>query len=260
MKNKTIYYSDELNDDFSNSDIKAIKIDKDYKYIHKNIFWRLGHFIFYRLIAIPFAFIYTKIKFHIKIQNKKALKKAKKEGYFLYGNHTQEFADAFIPSVVTFPKRAYVIVHPNNVSMKGLKTLVPMLGALPLPGDLASTKNFLNAMEKRTLQGYSVVIYPEAHIWPYYTKIRPFNSSSFKYPVKFETPTFCFTNTYQKRKFSKKAKIITYVDGPFYPNNNLSNKEKEKDLRDQVYNAMVERSKKNNIEIIKYLKKDKTND
>ena len=31
-------FSDELNDDFSNSNIKAIKIDKDYKYIHKNIF------------------------------------------------------------------------------------------------------------------------------------------------------------------------------------------------------------------------------
>jgi len=255
LKEKVIYYSDELNDDFANTNIIPVKINGDYKYIRKNIFWKIGHFILYRLFATPFAFLYTKLKFHHKIENKEDLKKIKKEGYFLYGNHTQKFADAFIPSMLTYSKRAYLIVHPDSVSIKGLKNVTPMLGALPLPSCITSTKNFLYALEKRTLEGNVVVIYPEAHIWPYYTKIRNFKSSSFKYPIKFETPTFCFTNTYQKRKFSKKPKIVTYIDGPFYPDNDLPLKEREIDLRNRIFETMKYRSEKNEIEYVKYVKK-----
>ena len=37
---------------------------------------------------------------------------------------------------------------------------------------------------------------------------------------------------------------------------NLPTKDARKKLRDEVYNAMVERSKLNTVEIIKYVKKD----
>ena len=40
-KLKVIYYHDELNDEFSGSKIDARKIDKNYKYEHKNFFWNL---------------------------------------------------------------------------------------------------------------------------------------------------------------------------------------------------------------------------
>ena len=49
-----IYYSDELNDDCANSNIQAIKIDENYKYIHTNIFWKMAEFIVHRVIfTIP---------------------------------------------------------------------------------------------------------------------------------------------------------------------------------------------------------------
>ena len=100
------------------------------------------------------------------------------------------------------------------------------------------------------------MIYPEAHIWPYYTKIRPFTDMSFRYPVQFDLPVFCFTDTYQKRRFGSKPKIVTYVDGPFYADKSLSSKEQRKELRDKVYNTMVERAKKSNVEMIHYERKE----
>ena len=102
----------------------------------------------------------------------------------------------------------------------------------------------------------SITIYPEAHIWPYYTKIRPFKDVSFKYPVQLNVPAFCFTNTYQSYgKNNDKIKIVTYIDGPFYSNKELPQKQSQKELRDRIYNCMVERSKNSNIEHIKYIKK-----
>ena len=63
------------------------------------------------------------------------------------------------------------------------------------------------------------------------------------------------TNTYQSYgKNNDKIKIVTYIDGPFFPNKNLPKNEQKQDLRNQVYNQMVERSNNINIQFIKYKK------
>lgn len=254
-KENIVYYDDELNDELFGSKIEAEKIDGKYKYIHKNPFWNIGAFVLYRIIATPICKIYTKLKFNMKIENREVIKKAKDKGIFIYSNHTQEFLDVITPSLVAFPKRTYVVASPVNVSLKGTRTAVKMLGALPIPGDFEASKNFLQTLEKYINKKRAISIYPEAHVWPYYTKIRNFKETSFKYPVKMNVPSFAATTTYQKRK-NGKIQITVYVDGPFYPNENLSQKEAAHELRDKIYNTMVERSKKSNIEVIKYVKKN----
>lgn len=258
MKEQEIYYySDELNDEFSGSHITPRVIDEKYKYLHKNIFWNLAHFLVQNVLSVPIKVLYAKLKFRIKYIGKEKLKKYKKEGYFVYANHTQVFADTFLTSNVIYPKRNYLIVNPENVSMKFLGNFVQMFGAIPIPTGKDGMKNFLNAIKYHIQKGHSITIYPEAHIWPYYTKIRPFKSVSFKYPIELDKPVFCITNTYQKRE-KNKVKITSYIDGPFFVNKDLETKqEQKKDLRDRVYNQMVERSKNSNFEFIKYEYKDK---
>ena len=258
MKEQEIYYySDELNDEFSGSHITPRVIDEKYKYLHKNIFWNLAHFLVQNVLSVPIKVLYAKLKFRIKYIGKEKLKKYKKEGYFVYANHTQVFADTFLTSNVIYPKRNYLIVNPENVSMKLLGNFVQMFGAIPIPTGKDGMKNFLNAIKYHIQKCHSITIYPEAHIWPYYTKIRPFKSVSFKYPIELDKPVFCITNTYQKRG-KNKVKITSYIDGPFFVNKDLETKqEQKKDLRDRVYNQMVERSKNSNFEFIKYEYKDK---
>lgn len=251
---KINYYKNELEDDFANIKRDTITVDENFKYINHNVFFQFARIFVYFIVMRSFAYLYCKIVFSMKIRNKKVLKGFNKKGYFLYGNHTQIPADAFIPNVITFPKIPYVIVHPDNVSLKGTKNIMMMLNALPTPTTKEGYRNFLSVIERRLVRHDAIVIYPEAHIWPYYTKIRNFKSVSFKYPVKFNDPSFCFTTTYQKRKFFKKPKISVYVDGPFYPDKNLSLKEQQEKLRDEIYNKMVERSQNSNIEYIRYEK------
>lgn len=254
---KVIYYTDELNEEFSKAKIVPRRIDENYKYLHKNPLWNIASFIVQNILSMPIKYLYAKIKFKIRYIGKEKLKSYKKEGYFIYVNHTQEFADTFIPSLANYPKRNYFIVNPENVSMKFLKVIVEMLGAIPIPSNKKAMKNFLDAVEKRIQKGSSITIYPEAHIWPYYTKIRPFKAVSFKYPVQLEKPTFCITNTYIKdEKRKNKVKIVSYIDGPFFLNTNLTKKEQQQDLRNKVYECMCKRSENNNIEYIKYVKKD----
>ena len=254
--NKIIYYEDELNDEFSKSSIEPRIIDENYKYVHKNPLWNLCSFVLQNILSVPIKILYAKIKFRIKYIGKEKIKPYKNEGYFIYGNHTQPFADTFIPSIPMYPKRNFLIVNPVNISLKGTGTLVEMLGAMPIPSNKSAMKNFLEAIKQKTNKGYAITIYPEAHIWPYYTEIRPFKDVSFKYPIQLKKPAFCMTNTYQSYgKNNKKIKIVSYIDGPFYPNKGLTLKEQQKELRNKIYNCMDERSKNSNIEHIKYIKK-----
>lgn len=255
MENKkVIYYKDELNDEFSKAKIIPRKIDENYKYIHKNPLWNIASFVLQNVLSMPIKVLYSKIKFRIQYVGREKLKPYKKQGYFIYSNHTQNFADTFIPSVGNYPKRNFFIVNPENVSMKGLGTIVEMLGAIPIPNNKIAMKNFLQTIEKRIGNKSSITIYPEAHIWPYYTKIRPFKDVSFKYPIQYHSPTFCMTNTYQAcGKNKDKVKIVTYIDGPFFADPALNKKEQQKNLRDKVFNCMTKRSKNSNIEYIKYV-------
>ena len=260
LSKRVFYYTDELNDDFSSAKITPKVIDKDYVYIYNSFFKKATRFFWYRIVFFPIAILYAKIKFHHKVKNQEVIKPYKKGGYFLYGNHTQGTGDAFMVQRINKSKGKHVIVHPDNISMPVLGRITPSLGAIPLPNDMVAYKNFMNAIETHIKQRECVVIYPEAHIWPYYTGIRPFVDTSFQYPIKLDVPTFCFTNTYQKRWLSKKPRIVTYVDGPFFPNKELSFKAQRTDLRNQVYSCMCERAKNSTVNFIQYIKKDDNND
>ncbi|MBQ3409375.1 MAG: 1-acyl-sn-glycerol-3-phosphate acyltransferase [Clostridia bacterium] len=253
---KIIYYEDELNDEFSEAVIIPRKIDENYKY-KKSFMWNVISYIFQNVLSMPIKYCYAKFKLKIKFVGKEKFRKCKKTGFFLYGNHTQIFADTFIPSLADFPKRNFLIVNPENISMKGSGWVVELLGAVPVPGNIKATKNFMDRIEELQNKNCSITIYPEAHIWPYYTKIRPFKSVSFKYPVKMHKPVYCFVNTYQSYgKNNDKVKLVTYIDGPFYADKNLSPKEAQEQLRNKVYETMCKRSENSNIEVIKYIKRD----
>lgn len=250
--NDTVYYNNELDDEVINNSPKQRKIDKNYKYTHKNWFYKLISLFTYNCIAKPLAWICFKLIRRIKYKNKKVLKQFKKGGYFIYANHTDMFSDALSPAIICCPKTPRIIINSANLNAPVVGPFTPMWGGLPLPDTIEATKNFYSAIELSLNKNAPVVIYPEAHLWPYYTKIRPFTHLSFRYPVKYNKPVFTFTTTFHKRKFSKKPRLDIYVDGPFYPDSTLAPKESQQKLRNECYEKMCERSKLNTYEYVKY--------
>ena len=260
-KNKTIYYSDELNDDFASLGIKKKPLGDDFEYIHKNILWNTCSFVIYRMIAQPLVFVFLKVAHRQRFKNRKVLKTARKTGAFIYANHTNMLLDAFVPNIVKLRKRGYILVGPDTTSIPGLKNIVEMVGAIPLGQTLSENKEMLECINHRIAKNKGfITIYPEAHIWPYYTGIRDFKAGSFSYPCYTDTPVFAMTNCYQKKLIGKHPKVVTFVDGPFYPDKNLPMKERKEKLRKQCYDTMVKRAKENSTySYIVYEKKDLEN-
>ncbi len=251
---KVIYYKDELNDDFAGNNIKTKDVPDNFVYIKKNPLWRVVAFLFYYVVACPLVTAYNFLFHGEVIKNRRVLKGYRKNGYYLYGNHTMIAADAFTPSRVAFPKKANVIVNPDAFSIPVVSAMVGMLGGVPIGTNLRGMKKFTAAMTKYSESKKVMMIYPEAHIWPYYTGIRPFKDVSFKYPAKDGRPVFCFTRIFKKRKFFRRPRVVVYIDGPFFPKDGATVKENQKYLRDCVYEAMKKRALKNEIEYVKYVR------
>lgn len=252
MKETTYYYKS-FEDDFVKSKKQEYKLPENYKWIRNNLFYRFLSNILYRIAKVC-GFIYCKLFLHVKFENNKILKKYKNEGYFIYGNHTQPIGDVFIPAISS-KKRIYTIASPSNIGVTCIGPLLPMIGILPIPEDLGKTKQLIEAIKQRINQKKAIIIYPEAHVWPFYTKIRPYKSTAFKFPVNTASKVFCMTTTYYKRRNRKKPGIKVYIDGPFEVDSGLSKQENADKLYKEVYECMVERSKNSNLEYIKYVEK-----
>ena len=259
-KRRVIYYGDELHDEFSEAKIEPRLIDGSYEYCRDSLFRRFTAFFWYRIIATPVAFCWLKIAYRHKIFGREKLKPFRKTGIFLYGNHTHAIANTCIPSMVGFPRRTYIICSAANVSIPHIGLAAASMGALPLPGCKEAYKNFRAAINRRIAEKAAVAIYPEAHIWPYYTGIRPFGDVSFGYPAALSAPVFAVTDTYKKRRFCKKPRIVTYVDGPFFPPEGANLREARAILRSAVYAAMCERAKSSDCAVIEYVKREEKDD
>ena len=219
--------------------------------------WKIFEFLFYYGIMIPVVYMLQKVYSHQKFANRKVMKQAKKEGCFIVSNHTQVQSDSYIGPLATWPKKCFIISHPHVLSVRGLRLGMQAYGVIPLGSNLSEKKAFLNCLETRIREGKAIIVYPEAHVWPYYTKIRNFDEQSFWYIAEMKKPMFVLTNCYQKRKFFKRPKIVTYADGPFYAKAELGRIEAAKELRDIAYETMCKRTKEySNYEYIKYVKEE----
>lgn len=255
---KEYFYKDERNDDFAatNGKIDRDVVDGSYKYSRHSALWKILAFIAYRLFATPLVWLYVKLWLGIRVKNRKAIRSLR-EGCFFYLNHTQNIADAFIPSIATFPKKAYIVTGPEAVSIKGIRLLVAMFGAIPLPTTFSAAKNYEKRLSEATEEGAAVTIYPEAHIWPYCNFVRDFSEKSFSYPCKTGSPVIAGVVVYRQRKIFKNAHpcVTVYLSDPIYPDKKLNERQARQKLRDQAYDFMSRTAKEqHSFAYIKYTK------
>lgn len=237
---------------------KRVELPEGYVYIRRNPFVKMYSAVVYFCFK-TFTRFYAKFYLHMTVKNRKILKKAKGKGYVVYANHTNPFHDALSPSVI-LDRRIYTIAIPANLFIPGIGKFLPYLGILPLGSTQKQKAEFHAAIDERLAQKNCLIVYPEAHVWPYATKIRQFpqGDRSFVYPVRNNLPIFTMTTTYQKSKKKNQARpdMTVYLDGPFYPDPAKSDDENRAELAEKAYHSMVKNSEHSTYEYFKYIKKE----
>lgn len=259
---EVIYYRDEVNDDFAGNDINAVKVTKDFPFLRKGALWKIAAFIAYYLIAWPIVWLILFAFSGYSVKNRRAMRKLVKtsrKGFFIFANHTG-WTDAFLAPVLTWPRKAHVLVSPDTVSIKGLRAVVQMLGAIPVPTERDAFPPFMEAIDAHINAGDPVMIFPEAHIWPYCTFVRDFKAGSFRYPVNNGVPAIAVCTTYTRHRgllrFLKSPRRVVYISEPFFPDASLPSPEAKMKLRNEVYAWLKKTAgEHSDYEYVKYAKR-----
>ena len=258
-KEERIFYYASEEDDPIKTDEQEKKVEvglpEGYEFIPKNPFVKLYSAVLFRIFKL-FGQYYERGYWQAKFYGREKLKKARGKGYVIYANHTNPFHDVFGPALAA-DRRIFTIISPVNLKIPGIGKVLPYIGGLPLGKTTEEKKAFNEAVDKRLKQKKVLVIYPEAHVWPYATKIRKFPAGdrSFKYAVRNNLPIFTMTTTYHKRKDKKRGdlpRMDVYIDGPFWPDAALSEDENRAKLAKEAYDSMVKYSKKSSYEYFQY--------
>ncbi len=250
---RVVYFAD-MTDDFAGTKINARKVDASFPYIHRGILWKAAAFLLYYGIAVPLTALYIKAINGTKFVNRKALKKIK-GSFFLYGNHTH-WSDAFLAYTAAAPKRTYLLASPDAVSIKGIQTIVLMLGAIPIPTQPRALRRFHDVVTQRCAEGACIAIYPEAHIWPYYMGIRPFSAASFIYPTELNVPVVAMATVYRKRRWRNTPAHTVIFSDPIQPAPGMTRREAQRYLHQRVYDFLAEKANSpDNYAYIRYEQK-----
>lgn len=261
-KNERVFYYGSEEDDPIQTKEQTKKVEvrlpEGYEFIPKHWWTRVYSAILFRIFWI-FGQWYERRYWQVKVYGREKLKQARGKGYVIYANHTNPFHDVFGPAIAA-DRRIFTIISPVNLKVPGIGKFLPLIGGLPLGKTPEEKKAFNEAVDIRLKQKKCLVVYPEAHVWPYYTGIKKFPAGdrSFKYASRNDLPVFTMITTYHKRKDKKHGdlpRMDVYLDGPFFPDTKKSEDDKRADLAKKAYDSMVKYSKKNTYEYFQYIKK-----
>lgn len=242
-----IFYSDELNDDFGKFHISP----NVYSGKKKAVIERKGLYNFCSNIFIYILFpllILFGLLTGFRIKGRKNIKKVdKKQGYFIFSNHAGIY-DVALNYTLCLPKRMDTVGYSGALDGWLLRRIVPFLGFIPLPVDFHDIPKFKHALKYYIVDKKQVVcIYPEAHLWPYYTGVRNFRRQSFRYPVELGAPIVPVFFARRKRKglwrLFKRPRVTAIIGQPIYPDLTLSRVEATHKLGDECYEALLKASK-----------------
>lgn len=237
-KNKVVYYTDDINDDTSRFNTRKVSIDDKYSYLPTSILYKFSSGVFYYFFAKPLLYFITIFIQKIKVRGIKNIRKLKNTGYIIYCNHTH-FSDAYImPTRITGFKRTYIICDKLSLGIPIINKLVKGLGGLPVPDTKTATVNLNKVVDSLLEKKKAIVVYPEAHIWKYFTGTREFSATSFKFASRNNVPVVPIAVTYEKHKFLgryRKPRMIYNIGEPIYSKVDLNVKENAQYLRDETF-------------------------
>ncbi|MCL2848398.1 MAG: 1-acyl-sn-glycerol-3-phosphate acyltransferase [Firmicutes bacterium] len=198
----------------------------------------------FQTIIFSILWIFFKIKYRLKIENKKAYKFLKGKGAVVICNHCH-MLDVVAVRLVTMGRTNYMCSIAENFAIPFLGGLIKMLGAIPIPNTMEGMRYYKEVIDEQLQKCRMVSLMPEASMWPFYRALRPFKNGAFRFAVQNKVPVLpsCISMVYKHNKKGKIKRVrLTYTFfKPIYPDCNLSEREAVEVMMNKAQTVMKER-------------------
>ncbi|MEG1509032.1 MAG: lysophospholipid acyltransferase family protein [Clostridia bacterium] len=226
--------------------LKAINFDENYEYVIKNPVKRFFMRIVWGIAVVVF-YIGNTCAYSLKIKGKKNLKaiKKSKKGAISVCNHCM-ILDCTMAQLATFRKKIYLPTVQETCQIPVVRRFVRCLNAVPIPRGIKPMKVFMDDINKLLQDGNFIHFYPEASLWPWYDKLRPFKTGCFKFAVDNDVAvvpmalTFRDRNKWWKKIISRRPMVTLTVLEPIFPNKELPKKQCVLDLANRAHQMINE--------------------
>ncbi len=217
------------------------RVDKNYRFVNRNIFFRFFSNLLFYLVALPLLDLVSKLFFGLRIEGKRNLRYLK-GGAITVTNHIHVL-DSPMVACCLFPRKPFFATLKSNFEIPVIRHLVRLLGGVPIPESPKALHAFMESMRKELEKGRVVHFYPEASLWPWHDELRPFRNGAFHLAVKSDVPVVPMVFTYRdagklRRKLRKKPLITMKVGQPAYPQQTGSERARVLEMRSAVRNTM----------------------
>ena len=193
---------------------------------------------FLRLLVIPLLFVINRAFWGLKIKDIKNLKSLRRRGAITVANHVHSM-DATFVSIGTYPRNMNFSSIKSNFEIPFVRWIVRILGGFPIPENTAGMMKFTKDIGKALKRGRLIHFYPEAALWPYHKKLRPFKNGAFRFAVQFDAPVLPSVIVFKERKLRKPAARLIILEPVEPPDKSLGSMKKRTEiLRDLTYEKM----------------------
>lgn len=219
--------------------------DENYTFYRNDFLFGIGRAIAY-FVAYTVGYFLCYTQNGIRYAGRKNLKKYKSQlenGCITICNHVFHY-DYMSIMIGIRPHREFFPAWSSKFLDKD-RLAVQLAGGIPVPRKIAALKKFYYALEQHMKDGTWLHFFPEAAMWPYYQKIRPFKKGAFALADKYNVPILPLA--FQFRDPSKVAilfgakepRATLYFGEPIFSNFDISDRsERIDDFRLRCFRAV----------------------
>lgn len=208
-------------------------VDENYNYESKNIFFKLFSWFFYSLawLLLP---IWAAFWMRPIVKGRKYLRQVRKQGVIMVANHIHKLDAPIICACANRSRKIRFVMLKENLDIPVTGQFLRALGGIPLGSTMGGMKNFSRYVHSLLERKKAVLIYPEAALWPYYTKLRPFLNGAFVFATKSKVPVLPMVYTFKVNKRGKKTRMVLNILPPIPYREGVTIKQ----LADETHAAM----------------------
>jgi len=196
-----------------------------------------------RKILVVIVYVLLFFLYGVKVEGRKNIALLEDKGGISIMNHIHNM-DSCMAAVALFPKYVTFVSSLANFRLPLIGNLLKMLGVVPIPDTLSSSKNFIKTIQNDLKQNNIIHFFPEGILLKNFRGLREFKNGAFYFAIKENKAILPMAVRLVKSCKSKqrwltgKPRYFVFIGKPLYPNPDLPNKSAIEDLKERSYQSV----------------------
>lgn len=217
---------------------RKLVIDENFTFVKKGCwhrFWAWMH----RISALVFLWPFLRMRYGIKVLNRKIAKQLKHKGAVIVSNHIHPLDIQMIATSIFGMRKVYWLTLEQNFNLS-VHWMIGNSGGIPIPENQNAKAKFFQETNQLLKDGNILHICPEGSLCDNCEELRPFKDGAFRYSYSNNVPILPVTLQiqYKDERRQRRPRYVIKLNELIYPNTKAEQPIEIQTLKQKVYNSL----------------------